>query len=61
MAPAVMHRVLDQQFGRSGAIASSSFRKRPAAAASIGQVHRGYLGTTVARRGQDSISGADRR
>jgi predicted unusual protein kinase regulating ubiquinone biosynthesis (AarF/ABC1/UbiB family) len=40
MAAAVMHRVLDEQFGRSWRSRFTSFDDRPAAAASIGQVHR---------------------
>ncbi|MEO6504043.1 MAG: AarF/ABC1/UbiB kinase family protein [Jatrophihabitantaceae bacterium] len=40
MAPATMHRVLDEQFGTSWRSRFSSFDDLPAAAASIGQVHR---------------------
>jgi predicted unusual protein kinase regulating ubiquinone biosynthesis (AarF/ABC1/UbiB family) len=40
MAPATMHRVLDEQFGTSWRSRFSSFDDVPAAAASIGQVHR---------------------
>ncbi|MFL6162747.1 MAG: ABC1 kinase family protein [Jatrophihabitantaceae bacterium] len=40
MAPATMHRVLDEQFGTSWRSRFSSFDDDPAAAASIGQVHR---------------------
>ncbi|HEX8093630.1 ABC1 kinase family protein [Jatrophihabitans sp.] len=40
MAPATMHRVLDEQFGTSWRARFSSFDDVPAAAASIGQVHR---------------------
>jgi predicted unusual protein kinase regulating ubiquinone biosynthesis (AarF/ABC1/UbiB family) len=40
MAPATMRRVLDEQFGRSWRSRFSSFDDEPAAAASIGQVHR---------------------
>ncbi len=40
MAPATMHRVLDEQFGTSWRSRFSSFDDQPAAAASIGQVHR---------------------
>jgi predicted unusual protein kinase regulating ubiquinone biosynthesis (AarF/ABC1/UbiB family) len=40
MAPATMHRVLDEQFGTSWRSRFSSFDDEPAAAASIGQVHR---------------------
>jgi predicted unusual protein kinase regulating ubiquinone biosynthesis (AarF/ABC1/UbiB family) len=40
MAPATMHRVLDEQFGRSWRSRFESFSDQPAAAASIGQVHR---------------------
>ena len=40
MAPAVMHRVLDEQFGTSWRSRFKSFDDVPAAAASIGQVHR---------------------
>lgn len=40
MAPATMHRVLDEQFGTSWRDRFRSFEDRPAAAASIGQVHR---------------------
>ncbi|MGX7679242.1 ABC1 kinase family protein [Jatrophihabitans sp. DSM 45814] len=40
MAASVMHRVLDEQFGRSWRSRFSSFDDDPAAAASIGQVHR---------------------
>jgi len=40
MAPATMHRVLDEQFGTSWRSRFSSFDDAPAAAASIGQVHR---------------------
>jgi predicted unusual protein kinase regulating ubiquinone biosynthesis (AarF/ABC1/UbiB family) len=41
MAPATMHRVLDEQFGTSWRSRFTSFDDDPAAAASIGQVHRG--------------------
>jgi predicted unusual protein kinase regulating ubiquinone biosynthesis (AarF/ABC1/UbiB family) len=41
MAPATMHRVLDEQFGTSWRSRFQSFDDQPAAAASIGQVHRG--------------------
>ena len=40
MAPATMHRVLDEQFGTSWRSRFESFDDEPAAAASIGQVHR---------------------
>lgn len=40
MAPATMHRVLDEQFGTTWRSRFSSFDDAPAAAASIGQVHR---------------------
>ena len=40
MAPATMHRVLDEQFGTSWRSRFSTFGDVPAAAASIGQVHR---------------------
>jgi predicted unusual protein kinase regulating ubiquinone biosynthesis (AarF/ABC1/UbiB family) len=40
MAPEVMHRVLDEQFGTSWRSRFKSFNDLPAAAASIGQVHR---------------------
>jgi predicted unusual protein kinase regulating ubiquinone biosynthesis (AarF/ABC1/UbiB family) len=40
MAPATMHRVLNEQFGTSWRSRFSSFDDQPAAAASIGQVHR---------------------
>ncbi|MDQ1740965.1 MAG: hypothetical protein QOE53_2617 [Pseudonocardiales bacterium] len=40
MAPATMHRVLNEQFGTSWRSRFSSFDDEPAAAASIGQVHR---------------------
>ncbi len=40
MAPATMHRVLDEQFGTSWRSRFQSFDDLPAAAASIGQVHR---------------------
>jgi predicted unusual protein kinase regulating ubiquinone biosynthesis (AarF/ABC1/UbiB family) len=40
MAPAIMHRVLDEQFGTSWRSRFTSFDDVPAAAASIGQVHR---------------------
>jgi predicted unusual protein kinase regulating ubiquinone biosynthesis (AarF/ABC1/UbiB family) len=40
MAPSVMHRVLDEQFGTSWRSRFTEFSDRPAAAASIGQVHR---------------------
>ncbi|HEU5271414.1 MAG TPA: AarF/ABC1/UbiB kinase family protein [Jatrophihabitans sp.] len=40
MAPAIMHRVLDEQFGTSWRSRFRSFEDEPAAAASIGQVHR---------------------
>jgi predicted unusual protein kinase regulating ubiquinone biosynthesis (AarF/ABC1/UbiB family) len=39
-AAATMHRVLDEQFGRSWRSRFVSFDDQPAAAASIGQVHR---------------------
>ncbi len=39
MPPADVHRVLDEQFGRSWRTRFQSFDERPAAAASIGQVH----------------------
>ena len=41
MAPASMHRVLDEQFGTSWRSRFQDFDDQPAAAASIGQVHRG--------------------
>ncbi|MDT0260558.1 ABC1 kinase family protein [Jatrophihabitans lederbergiae] len=41
MPPEVMHRVLDEQFGTSWRSRFTSFEDLPAAAASIGQVHRG--------------------
>jgi predicted unusual protein kinase regulating ubiquinone biosynthesis (AarF/ABC1/UbiB family) len=40
MAPETVHRVLDEQFGRRWPERVASFEQRPAAAASIGQVHR---------------------
>jgi len=40
MPPATMHRVLSEQFGRDWRQRFSSFDDTPAAAASIGQVHR---------------------
>ena len=40
MPPATMHRVLDEQFGTSWRSRFRSFDDAPAAAASIGQVHR---------------------
>ena len=40
MPPATMHRVLDEQFGTSWRSRFTSFDDEPAAAASIGQVHR---------------------
>jgi predicted unusual protein kinase regulating ubiquinone biosynthesis (AarF/ABC1/UbiB family) len=40
MAPSTMHRVLDEQFGTSWRSRFASFDDQPAAAASIGQVHR---------------------
>lgn len=40
MAPATMYRVLDEQFGTSWRSRFASFDDQPAAAASIGQVHR---------------------
>jgi predicted unusual protein kinase regulating ubiquinone biosynthesis (AarF/ABC1/UbiB family) len=40
MAPETMHRVLDEQFGTSWRSRFASFDDKPAAAASIGQVHR---------------------
>jgi len=40
MAPETMHRVLDEQFGTSWRSRFRSFEDLPAAAASIGQVHR---------------------
>jgi predicted unusual protein kinase regulating ubiquinone biosynthesis (AarF/ABC1/UbiB family) len=40
MPAATMHRVLDEQFGRSWRSRFTSFDDEPAAAASIGQVHR---------------------
>jgi predicted unusual protein kinase regulating ubiquinone biosynthesis (AarF/ABC1/UbiB family) len=40
MSPETMHRVLDEQFGRSWRSRFQSFDDTPAAAASIGQVHR---------------------
>jgi predicted unusual protein kinase regulating ubiquinone biosynthesis (AarF/ABC1/UbiB family) len=40
METAVMHRVLDEQFGRRWPERFREFEDRPAAAASIGQVHR---------------------
>jgi predicted unusual protein kinase regulating ubiquinone biosynthesis (AarF/ABC1/UbiB family) len=40
MPAATMHRVLDEQFGRSWRTRFASFDDTPAAAASIGQVHR---------------------
>ena len=40
MPAATMHRVLDEQFGRSWRSRFASFDDTPAAAASIGQVHR---------------------
>lgn len=40
MPPATMHRVLDEQFGTSWRSRFNSFDDTPAAAASIGQVHR---------------------
>jgi predicted unusual protein kinase regulating ubiquinone biosynthesis (AarF/ABC1/UbiB family) len=40
MAPATMHRVLDEQFGTSWRSRFQDFSDEPAAAASIGQVHR---------------------
>ena len=44
MAPATMHRVLDEQFGTSWRSRFQSFDDQPAAAASIGQVHRAIWG-----------------
>lgn len=44
MAPASMRRVLDEQFGRSWRSRFSEFSDEPAAAASIGQVHRAVWG-----------------
>lgn len=44
MPAATMHRVLDEQFGRSWRDRFQSFDDEPAAAASIGQVHRGVWG-----------------
>ncbi|MBV9822030.1 MAG: AarF/ABC1/UbiB kinase family protein, partial [Actinobacteria bacterium] len=44
MAPATMHRVLDEQFGTSWRSRFRSFDDQPAAAASIGQVHRAVWG-----------------
>ena len=41
MAPQLMHRVLDEQFGKSWRGRFLDFTDSPAAAASIGQVHRG--------------------
>ena len=41
MPASTMHRVLDEQFGRSWRARFTSFDDDPAAAASIGQVHRG--------------------
>ncbi|UQX89731.1 AarF/UbiB family protein [Jatrophihabitans telluris] len=41
MPASTMHRVLDEQFGRSWRDRFQSFDDQPAAAASIGQVHRG--------------------
>jgi predicted unusual protein kinase regulating ubiquinone biosynthesis (AarF/ABC1/UbiB family) len=41
MPPETMHRVLDEQFGRTWRERFRSFDDVPAAAASIGQVHRG--------------------
>jgi predicted unusual protein kinase regulating ubiquinone biosynthesis (AarF/ABC1/UbiB family) len=41
MPAATVHRVLDEQFGRSWRDRFKSFDDEPAAAASIGQVHRG--------------------
>ena len=41
MAPGVMHRVLDEQFGKSWRARFVEFSDDPSAAASIGQVHRG--------------------
>ncbi|MDQ6849359.1 MAG: AarF/ABC1/UbiB kinase family protein [Actinomycetota bacterium] len=40
MPVATVHRVLDEQFGRTWRSRFQSFNDRPAAAASIGQVHR---------------------
>ena len=40
MAPETMHRVLAEQFGRNWRSRFASFDDQPAAAASIGQVHR---------------------
>jgi predicted unusual protein kinase regulating ubiquinone biosynthesis (AarF/ABC1/UbiB family) len=40
MPASTMHRVLDEQFGRSWRTRFASFDDNPAAAASIGQVHR---------------------
>jgi predicted unusual protein kinase regulating ubiquinone biosynthesis (AarF/ABC1/UbiB family) len=40
MPPATMHRVLDEQFGTTWRSRFRSFDDQPAAAASIGQVHR---------------------
>jgi predicted unusual protein kinase regulating ubiquinone biosynthesis (AarF/ABC1/UbiB family) len=44
MPPATMHRVLDEQFGTSWRSRFRSFDDQPAAAASIGQVHRAVWG-----------------
>jgi predicted unusual protein kinase regulating ubiquinone biosynthesis (AarF/ABC1/UbiB family) len=44
MPAATVHRVLGQQFGRSWRDRFSSFDDEPAAAASIGQVHRAVWG-----------------
>ena len=44
MAPETMHRVLDEQFGTSWRTRFQSFDDEPAAAASIGQVHRAVWG-----------------
>ena len=44
MPPADVHRVLDEQFGRSWRQRFTSFDDTPAAAASIGQVHKAVWG-----------------